>query len=416
VTLYDAMVVSTTDHRPSLSQRNLDEAILLLMLSHNTMHLSSKKTDFLLNGETAGAPRPCAVSDLPSGCPSIAGLVRTSSQQSGPVVDGQFDDAVEVLSEGVASGSSRTKSQANLHETASAVPMTTVVSPSPPLPWSHPTFPAMFLNQPPTSTMFMPLEGQHATIQSLPTSMIPMHPSYFLSPYSNVTASTYIPIAPRPVRPTVWRKLPVKGIGGVPKKKTVLYRKRASSSYDIKEPGTKITSYGTKLLATLHPTQDISAFCRILPEHPNVILIPHTDVSPGQRLPMVQYVERDLRHPVLAPFRTEDVFLGRGGFCNQQRGNLSFRALIAAYRDAYHALPKFGKGQLARNVCNYVRLSGGRFLELRRDNRTAQWYECGDDRAQAKCSQALRETSLVVSDDGEETSAGDSADGSCATV
>lgn len=196
---------------------------------------------------------------------------------------------------------------------------------------------------------------------------------------------------------------------------------RVSASLKPEHRRGAIISYGTKLLATLPQSSSDSVFCGILPEHPNILLIPHTDVAPGQRLPMVQHVARDERDRITAPFRPEDVFLGRGSFAYQQTGNLSFRALVAAYREAYATLPKFGKGQMARNLCNYVRLSGGRFLEQRRQERGLPiWYECGDERAQAKCSQALRETNLIsmISDEGEETSlsTGESADGSCASV
>ena len=94
--------------------------------------------------------------------------------------------------------------------------------------------------------------------------------------------------------------------------------------------------------------------------------------------------------------RPPDVLLGRGAMSNRNLGNLYFRQLISYYRDSYNTLRKGAKGQLARNICNYVRRSGGRFLEKRHHVRSEnQWYECGDDRAQAKCAQALRETNLV---------------------
>jgi hypothetical protein len=56
---------------------------------------------------------------------------------------------------------------------------------------------------------------------------------------------------------------------------------------------------------------------------------------------------------------------------------------------AYCTAPKGDKGQLARNLCNYVRLSGGRFLT--KADEDGRWYECGDERAIAKCAQAMRE-------------------------
>jgi hypothetical protein len=386
------------------------DAAILPILSHN-MHLFSavKKTDFLY-GETASL-RPGAVSDLPSGCPPLTGLVGSTSQKC-VTVAGQFDDAAEVLP-GAVPCSSRDKTQANLHDTV-AVPRATVVTPSLQHQVSQPTVLA--------SKIRIPIEGGHSTTQ-FPSSMIQMN-SCFVSPFSHPAYNgPYTPIAPRPVKPAIWRKLPVSSTLSTKRaafKKSVQYRKRVPSCTKGQEYGETI-SYGTKLLASLHQnsSNEISAFCRILPEHPSDILIPRTDVYLGQRLPMMKFVERDMHHPITAPFRKEDVLLGRGGFSNKQLGNLWFRALVAAYREAYHALPKFGKGQLARNLCNYVRLSGGRFLEPRRGDRAKHlWYECGDERAQAKCSQALRETSILSISDCEETSlsAGESADGSCASV
>jgi hypothetical protein len=277
--------------------------------------------------------------------------------------------------------------------------------------------------QQPTNIIGTPPDGVQPYLQN-PTNMIQVHP-VFATPWSNAACSgPYIPIVPRPAKPPIWRQLPVASSNGTKriavKKKAIPFRKRVSSCSTGREHG-GITSYGTKLVTALHPnsSNETSVFCRILPEHPSDILIPRTDVHPVDRLPMLQFVERDEYHPVSHPFRKEDVFLGRGGFSNRQCGNLWFRSMVAAYREAYHALPKGGKGQLARNLCNYVRLSGGRFLEQRgHAKQLGCWYECGDERAQAKCSQALRETSILSISDCEEKSlsTSESADGSLDSV
>lgn len=165
------------------------------------------------------------------------------------------------------------------------------------------------------------------------------------------------------------------------------------------------SSYGTKLVdRIIHRSNDQSRpFHDLLSHHPNAALIPHSGVPLSERISMMKLVPRDeqcqcpvsVRHNM----RPADVLLGRGGTSNRNMGNLYFRQLISYYRCFYHVLPKGSKGQLSRNICNYVRLSGGRFLEKRRHH-DEYWYECGDARALAKCSQALRETICVSSTGG----------------
>jgi hypothetical protein len=128
------------------------------------------------------------------------------------------------------------------------------------------------------------------------------------------------------------------------------------------------------------------------------MLIPHSDVNPMERLPMMKCVERDEEYmsPISYPksVRDFDVLLGRGGLSNKQCGNLWSRNLVAKYRYEYITLPKGGKRELARSIGNYVWLSGGRFLEKRINDRM-NWYECGDERARAKFSQEFREAYYV---------------------
>ena len=350
-------------------------------LSPHIMHLASKNPHFL--GCVGSAPQRARLDPCSS---------------DSRIIDGQFDDATSELP---AFNRREDSSQSSRNDTT--VPM--VLAVTPPLNAQPSTAPTWFLIPASSGTTPENLSRFGGLIQGQPS---------YAGSLSNVTSiptdETYVPIAPRPLKPPQWRSLPVsttKNTKSMASKKAVPVRRSVSS----KGPNGTITAYGTKLVAALRDSSNASPFCRILKKHPNDILIPRTDVYPTDRLPMLRFVERDEKHPIaLAEMRREDVLLGRGGLSNRQCGNLCFRALVAAYREAYHALPKGGKGQLARYLCNYVRLSGGRFLELR----GALWYECGDDRAQAKCSQALRETIVISVSDCEETSlsTGESADGS----
>jgi hypothetical protein len=149
---------------------------------------------------------------------------------------------------------------------------------------------------------------------------------------------------------------------------------------------------GARRAITPDPAE-ASPFRVIVKEHPSkLLLVPQSDVDLPKQLPMQQFVPlHDIRkqHPVLeSDVKNTDVMLGRGSSIQRHAGNVFFRELISHYRVAYCTAPKGNKGQLARNICNYIRLSGGRFLERDTDGR---WYECGDERATAKCSQAMRE-------------------------
>lgn len=103
-----------------------------------------------------------------------------------------------------------------------------------------------------------------------------------------------------------------------------------------------------------------------------------------------------------------DVLLGRGGMTNHHIGNIHFRNLVSYYRRSYCTAPKGMKGQLAKNLCKYVRLCKGRFLQKLDNDKSnfsqnncsnlnnSVWYECGDTRAHAKCGQALREGTAAL--------------------
>jgi hypothetical protein len=86
-----------------------------------------------------------------------------------------------------------------------------------------------------------------------------------------------------------------------------------------------------------------------------------------------------------------DVLCGRGGGTNQHVGNSHWRMLVAANKQLYITLPKRQKMLLSRSIVNAVRSQKppGRFLQ--KDSQTSLWYDVGDQRAQEKTSQALRE-------------------------
>ncbi len=72
-------------------------------------------------------------------------------------------------------------------------------------------------------------------------------------------------------------------------------------------------------------------------------------------------------------------------------GNSHWRMLVAANKQLYVTLPKRQKMLLSRSIVNAVRSQNppGRFLQ--KEAKSDLWYDVGDQRAQEKTSQALRE-------------------------
>ena len=106
-------------------------------------------------------------------------------------------------------------------------------------------------------------------------------------------------------------------------------------------------------------------------------------------VPQVNYGDYPLKdipqpHP-------HDVLCGRGGGSNNHIGNSHWRMLVAANKQLYITLPKRQKMLLSRSIVNAVRSQNppGRFLQ--KDSKTNKWYDVGDQKAQEKTSQALRE-------------------------
>ena len=95
--------------------------------------------------------------------------------------------------------------------------------------------------------------------------------------------------------------------------------------------------------------------------------------------------------PKISHPHPHDVLCGRGGGTNNHVGNSHWRMLVAANKQLYVTLPKRQKMLLSRSIVNAVRSQHppGRFLQ--KDSKTDEWYDVGDQRAQEKTSQALRE-------------------------
>jgi hypothetical protein len=109
----------------------------------------------------------------------------------------------------------------------------------------------------------------------------------------------------------------------------------------------------------------------------------------GMEPPLVNFGNYPLKDiPTPHP---HDVLCGRGGGTNNHVGNSHWRMLVAANKQLYVTLPKRQKMLLSRSIVNAVRSQNppGRFLQ--KEAKSDLWYDVGDQRAQEKTSQALRE-------------------------
>lgn len=86
-----------------------------------------------------------------------------------------------------------------------------------------------------------------------------------------------------------------------------------------------------------------------------------------------------------------DVLCGRGGGTNNHVGNNHWRTLVSFNKRLYISLPKRQKMKVAQSIVRAVRcqIPPGRFLQ--KDPETGLWFDIGDQKAQDKTSQALRE-------------------------
>jgi hypothetical protein len=325
---------------------------------------------------------------------------QSTPRRSSDAVDGQFDDAIEppalppvhvyspVNSMGFATLPRVSQPfRNNIRSALSRRPLPTLSSAPP-----HQRMPIFYCAQQPALPQNIPRSAPGQRSLLIPSSLLQQrHKSYPLQSFPGKTNN--LPIAPRPPNPLTCHEA---SKVTAPTKKTP---SRGTTNQQGAASGLKIVDRCTKetKVVTRTSQKQTSPFQKIIADHPSDLLIAKSFINPTERLPMMQYVERDedRERPVFQnDLINADVLLGRGGLSNNHSGNLWFRNLVANYRGTYCTLAKGEKGQLARNICNYVRLSGGRFLERDDDkcsNDNACWYECGNKRAQAKCSQALRE-------------------------
>jgi len=84
-----------------------------------------------------------------------------------------------------------------------------------------------------------------------------------------------------------------------------------------------------------------------------------------------------------------DVLCGRGGGTNSQVGNRRFRSVVTQHQPVYLTAKRREKPLIARAIVECIRNKGGRFLK--RNEETKEMFDVGDEKAEAKTSQALRE-------------------------
>eukprot|EP00957_Ditylum_brightwellii_P049235 3736019-Ditylum_brightwellii.AAC.1 len=112
------------------------------------------------------------------------------------------------------------------------------------------------------------------------------------------------------------------------------------------------------------------------------------DVMKPPMTPVTQPSEEPLRISTDS-LNQYDVLLGRGGGSNNHIGNHHFCSLVQDFQSIYLPLRRKDKPLMARSVVLIVRNRGGRFLA--KSKTSGEYYEVGDEKAEAKASQALRE-------------------------
>jgi len=174
-------------------------------------------------------------------------------------------------------------------------------------------------------------------------------------------------------------------------------------------PSASYDSHGSATSNMVLPKKNRKAAKTTAPIDPNdptittgvSILTGNTHVAPPES---AQEVDFDIHKPPMKPttkessrplcnsisdLSTHDVLLGRGGGTNTQVGNRHFRTLVTDFQPTYLMAKRKEKPLLARSIVLIIRKRGGRFLK--KDDHTGRLYEVGDEKAEAKTSQALRE-------------------------
>ena len=117
-----------------------------------------------------------------------------------------------------------------------------------------------------------------------------------------------------------------------------------------------------------------------------------SEVSFNIHKPPMKPIVKEGTRPVcnsISELNTHDVLLGRGGGTNTQVGNRRFRGLVTDFQPTYLMAKRKEKPLLARSIVLIIRKRGGRFVK--KDDKSGRLYEVGDEKAEAKTSQALRE-------------------------
>jgi len=107
---------------------------------------------------------------------------------------------------------------------------------------------------------------------------------------------------------------------------------------------------------------------------------PKTPIVPPSKEPLCDSASQ---------INSDDVLCGRGGGTNSQIGNRRFRQLVQDFQPIYLLARRKEKPLMARSIVLIIRKRGGRFLK--KDEATGAYFDVGDEKAEAKTSQALRE-------------------------
>ena len=175
---------------------------------------------------------------------------------------------------------------------------------------------------------------------------------------------------------------------------------RRGSPPDPASQGRHKTIYSTPKNNTKKEPQSVSPESRPTPSSTAQAAIAAGMTNPQS----ASEIDFDIHNPPATPFtlpskeavcsgpsavNMHDVLLGRGGGTNTQIGNRRFRALVQEFQPVYLLCRRKEKPRMARTIVLIVRNRGGRFLKKCDD--TGMLFEVGDEKAEAKTSQALRE-------------------------
>lgn len=117
-----------------------------------------------------------------------------------------------------------------------------------------------------------------------------------------------------------------------------------------------------------------------------------SEVTFNVHKPPMKPIVKEGTRPVcnsISELNSNDVLLGRGGGTNTQVGNRRFRELVTDFQPTYLMAKRKEKPLLARSIVLVIRKRGGSFVK--KDDKSGRLHEVGDEKAEAKTSQALRE-------------------------